>query len=66
MSSVQDIEQAISRLRPEDLAEFRVWFAEFDAGVWDLQTEEDARAGRLDELANEALADLREGRGREL
>jgi len=44
------------------LAAFRAWFAEFDAAVWDKQFEEDVAAGRLDQLAEEALRDLREER----
>ena len=66
MSSIQEIEHAIRQLSPEELAALRAWFAEFDAGIWDRQFEEDAAAGRLDALADEALQDLREGRCTEL
>ena len=66
MSSIQDIEHAIRQLPPEDLAAFRAWFAEFDAAAWDRQIEEDAAAGRLDALADEAVQELREGRCTEL
>ncbi len=62
MSSVQEIEEAVSQLPDEDLAAFREWFAEFDASLWDRQFEADVAAGRLDKLAEEALQDLREGR----
>jgi hypothetical protein len=62
MTTLQKIQHAISRLAPEDLAAFHAWFAEFDAGVWDRQFEEDEAAGRLDRLAEEALKDPREGR----
>jgi len=62
MSTVQEIEQAVRRLSPEELAAFRAWFAEFDSGLWDQQFAEDAAGGRLDKLADEALEDLREGR----
>jgi hypothetical protein len=62
MSTVREIEEAIRRLRPADLAAFRAWFAEFDAEVWDRELEQDVAAGRLDHLAEEALRDLREGR----
>ncbi|HED04531.1 MAG TPA: hypothetical protein ENI60_07180 [Candidatus Fraserbacteria bacterium] len=61
MSIVREIKDAVRQLEPEDLAAFRVWFAEFDASVWDRQLEEDVAAGRLDQLAEEALQDLREG-----
>jgi hypothetical protein len=47
MSNLQEIERAVSQLSPEELAAFRVWFAEFDAEIWDLQFEEDVAAGRL-------------------
>jgi hypothetical protein len=62
MSTVQDIENAIRQLSPEDLAAFRAWFAEFDAVVWDRQLAEDVAAGRLDQLAEEALQEFRAGR----
>jgi hypothetical protein len=62
MSTVQDIEKAVSNLAPQDLSVFRAWFAEFDAGAWDKQFEQDVAAGRLDKLADEALNDLRGGR----
>jgi hypothetical protein len=62
MSSLQEIESAISKLSADELAAFRVWFAEFDAEIWDRQFEEDVAAGRLDKLAERALQHLREGR----
>ena len=66
MGSVTEIEDAVRRLGNEELAKFREWFAEFDAAQWDRQIDRDAAAGRLDALAEEALADLREGRHKEL
>jgi len=62
MSTAQEIENAILKLPSEELAAFRAWFAEFDAAAWDRQFEEDVAAGRLDDLAEEALQDLFEGR----
>ncbi len=62
MSSVQQIEDAIRQLTPEDRVTFRAWFAEFDADEWDRQFEADVSAGRLDWLVAEARRDLREGR----
>lgn len=66
MHTVQEIKQAISRLSPEELAHFREWFEAFDANVWDKQFEEDARSGKLDPLANQAIADFRAGKHKEL
>jgi hypothetical protein len=60
--TITDIENAIRQLSPDDLVSFRNWFAEFDAQAWDAQFERDVAAGRLDALAEEALADLRSGR----
>ena len=62
MSGVNEIEDAVLKLSAEELAAFREWFAEFDADAWDRRLQEDVAAGRLDALADEALADLRAGR----
>jgi hypothetical protein len=62
MGSVEEIEEAVLRLSPSEAAAFRKWFAEFDAEAWDRQVERDAAAGRLDALADSAIADLRAGR----
>jgi len=62
MSTIQEIQTAVSELSPEELSVFRAWFAEFDAKLWDQEFEQDVAAGRLDALAEEALRDLREGR----
>ncbi|HZM06040.1 MAG TPA: hypothetical protein VFC44_23820 [Candidatus Saccharimonadales bacterium] len=66
MSSVHEIETAVSKLSRRELLAFRDWFSEFDAAVWDKQFEQDVAAGHLDALADEAIRDLREGRCREL
>ena len=66
MSTIQEIEVAVSKLSREELSSFRDWFADFDADAWDRQLEEDVRAGRLDALADEAVRDLHAGRCKEL
>jgi hypothetical protein len=55
MSKIENIEKQIEQLSPEELAEFRRWFAEFDAYLWDRQFEADVGAGKLDALAEKAL-----------
>ena len=60
--SVKELEAAVSGLSREELAAFRKWFVEFDAEIWDRQFEEDVAAGRLDKLAEDAVADLKGGR----
>ena len=54
MSKLEQIETEISSLSAEELAEFRRWFAEFDANAWDRQIERDLENGRLDDLISEA------------
>lgn len=62
MSTIQQIEEAVRNLSPEDLVAFRAWFADYDAACWDRQLEDDVAAGRLDRFVDEACPDLREGR----
>ncbi len=66
MSAVLKLEQAVSQLPPKELAHFRKWFEEFDAKMWDRQFEEHAKSGKLDKLANQAIADFRAGKFRKL
>jgi hypothetical protein len=66
MSSIEDIERAIQGLPEDQLARFRVWFAEFDADRFDEQIARDAAAGRLDRLSAEALEEHHRGETREL
>jgi len=62
MSTLSEIEVAVSQLPSDELAQFRRWFAEFDADRWDQQLERDVHAGKLDKLADEALDQYRSGR----
>jgi hypothetical protein len=66
MGNVKSIEKAVEALPPSELAEFRRWFADFDAAAWDMQIEQDATAGKLDALAVEAFTDFQSGSAREL
>jgi hypothetical protein len=66
MTTVEHIEKAVSSLGPEELAKFRAWFDAFEAAEFDRKIERDARAGKLDRLAEEAIAEFNEGRAREL
>lgn len=62
MSTTEEIESAVSGLPPEELGRFRAWFEQFDAESWDRQWAQDAAAGRLDRLAEQAIQDFRQGR----
>ncbi|TAE28838.1 MAG: hypothetical protein EAZ91_13900 [Cytophagales bacterium] len=59
--SVQEIEVAISQLKPDELNQLENWLAEFKSQQWDKQIEEDAKAGRLDKLIAQAKDDIRKG-----
>jgi hypothetical protein len=61
MGDVKSIERAIEALPPQQLAELRRWFADFDGVNWDRQIESDAASGKLDSLATEALDDFNAG-----
>ena len=61
MGKIEDIEKAVSKLSPDELARFRAWFEAFDADCFDEKIEHDAKAGKLDRLAEQALADFRAG-----
>ena len=66
MSDVKAIEEAVRALPPGGLAEFRQWFAEFDALAWDQQITADLGGGKLDALLAEAQADFEAGSHRKL
>jgi hypothetical protein len=64
--TIEDIEKAVARLPPDQLAQFRAWFEEFDAVRFDQKIERDAAAGKLDRQAERAIDDFRKGHAREL
>jgi len=66
MGEVEQLMKRIQNLTPRDFAEFRAWFLEFEARVWDRQIEADVKTGKLDGLVAEAFADYRAGKTREL
>ena len=61
MGKIEEIERAIEQLSPTDVARLRAWLDEraFDAAI-----ERDAAVGKLDHLADQALADHNAGRTR--
>ena len=59
MSTVQEIEAAISKLSETDFAELRGW-------IWERDIERDAASGKLDFLAEEALQEHQANKTRAL
>jgi len=64
MSEVEQIENRIKSRSPNELAQLRAWFAEFDADAWDRQLEADSADGKLDNLIRESMAEYRAGKTR--
>jgi len=63
MSTVSEIIEAVKKLPERDKSEFieRLGEVDFD-DAWDRQIEADAKAGRLDRFAEEAIREHREGK----
>lgn len=64
MTTVEDIEKAVTELPMDQLARFRAWFEQFEAARFDKRIEQDATAGKLDQIAERAIVDFRAGRAR--
>lgn len=64
--SVEELEEAVQKLPPQELVEFARWFEEFQERTWDEQIARDARAGRFDEMIAQAKSDATAGRCRDL
>ena len=66
MTKVQKLEKEVQQLNPDELATFRDWFRRYDSDEWDKEFERDVTSGRLDKLAQEAIAAHKAGRTREI
>jgi hypothetical protein len=64
MTRVEQLEQQIVQLNPNEFAQLREWLMEEDWTEWDLQIERDAASGKLDRMAKQALADHAAGKSR--
>ncbi len=62
MSTVKEIESAITRLRPKDIHAVADWLQEYRETVWDEEIADDARTGNLDGLIKKAKAGHRAGK----
>jgi hypothetical protein len=66
MLTVEQIENAILELPPNEIGELLEWFLNLDYQRWDVQLEKDIAKGKLDVLAAEAMADFESGNYREI
>jgi hypothetical protein len=66
MSTLEQIEAAILTLPSNEFNRLRQWLSDVDYQRWDAQLEQDIDEGKLDALAEEAIADFAAGRGRKI
>ena len=66
MTKVEKLENEVRQLNLDELATFRDWFRRYDSDEWDKEIERDVSAGRLDKLAEGAIAAHKAGRTREI
>jgi hypothetical protein len=50
MSTLEEIEKAVESLPTDKLAQFRAWFEQFEAALFDAKIARDAENGILDRL----------------
>jgi hypothetical protein len=66
VGTIEEIEKAILQLPQSQLIQFRSWYEKFDSDAWDKQIENDIAEGKLDELANAAIADHMAGKSKKI
>ena len=59
--TLEKLQQAILALPSDDYRKLRNWVIDYDNELWDREMEEEAAAGRLDFLAEEAKEAKRRG-----
>ena len=62
MSTLEQIEKAVSALSPTEAKEFASWFSEFHGDLWDKQMMADVEAGHLDSFLKDAKAEIASGK----
>jgi len=66
MGKLESIENQVQALSPEELAQFREWFLEYDWDAWDRHIEKSSGSEALDELAERALQQHASGKTKPL
>lgn len=61
MSTLAEIENAVQKLSPNELNEFRGWFADYNMKTWDSQLLNDIQNVKLDALAQDAVDEYSSG-----
>jgi len=66
MSTLEQIEAAILTLPLDEFQRLRQWFSDVNYELWDDQLEQDVANGKLDALADEAIAEFKAGHCRQI
>jgi hypothetical protein len=66
MSTLEQIEAAILTLPSDEFQRLRQWLSDVDYQRWDEQLEQDIESGKLEALAEEAIAEFKAGHCREV
>lgn len=66
MSTLEQIEAAILTLPSDEFQRLRQWLSDVDYQRWDEQLEKDVGDGKLDALAEEAIAEFKAGHRQEV
>ena len=66
MTNIETIEKAVSNLPESEFVKFAAWFEAFEAERFDRRIEQDVAKGKLDRLAEAAMASWRDGKARAL
>lgn len=66
MANLKQIEAAILTLPSDEFQRLRHWFLDVDYQRWDEQLEQDIADGKLEALAEEAIAEFKAGHCREI
>ena len=64
MSTVQEIETAIQKLKPHEIHEVADWLLSLREELWDQEIDADAKAGRLDGMIATAKSGFRAGKAK--
>jgi hypothetical protein len=55
------IEEEIKSLPEQEFSKLREWFQDYESQKWDDQVEQDIKSGKLDDLAQSAIRDFKNG-----
>ena len=64
MTRVEQLQQQIVRLSPDEFVQLREWLTDPDGAEWDRKIAQDSANGKLDRLTAQALADHAAGKSR--